>query len=125
MGFVPWSMAVLSWLAGSGVSLGFDDGFWYVSCQIGDLIYLPSVQLYKSYSECGIFQLIKQESQQTSALQVFTAGLPAVLAFHLVDWIHFFGENVIETIWDEEDANGNLVRLPAAQLRWKHASQHM
>ena len=82
-------------------------------------------QLYKSYSNTGIYSLINQESRQTSRLQVFTSGLPAVLTYHLADWIHFFGENVTEAIWDEEDDDGNRITLPAAQLRWKHLAQHM
>lgn len=50
---------------------------------------------------------------------MFGCGLPAVVAYHVADWIEFFAETIIDAVWEEEDENGDALALPSGQASLK------
>ncbi|KAG9232624.1 hypothetical protein BJ875DRAFT_73251 [Amylocarpus encephaloides] len=77
------------------------------------------ILLYKPYSTIGFLGLLRYESHNFGPLKVARTGLPAQFAYHVADWIEFFGENVLDAFWEEEDENSNPIELPTGQLWWK------
>lgn len=59
------------------------------------------VQLYKPYSAVDISELIKTERTTYSVDHLFFAGIPAVIAYHVSDWLAFFTETIVEALFEE------------------------
>lgn len=66
-----------------------------------------------------MFQIIRRETSQNGLPGVFGCGLPAVVAYHVADWIEFFAETIVDAIWEEEDENGEAVELSSGQANLK------
>ncbi|KAF4633624.1 hypothetical protein G7Y89_g4486 [Cudoniella acicularis] len=84
------------------------------------------ILLYKPYAQVGLLQILQNETAQHGALTVFGAGLPAVLAYHIADWVQFFGEAFLDTVLeeDEDTEEGKIEKkLTESQLWLKRALQ--
>ncbi|KAE9362927.1 hypothetical protein N431DRAFT_357093 [Stipitochalara longipes BDJ] len=57
------------------------------------------ILLYKPYSEIGILGIMRREASTYSIPHPFVAGLPAVLAYHVCDWVAIFSESIIEGVF--------------------------
>ncbi|CAG8956154.1 hypothetical protein HYFRA_00012071, partial [Hymenoscyphus fraxineus] len=83
------------------------------------------ILLYRSSAHLGLFQFIRRDVNQNGLLWLLTAGLPAVVAYHVADWIEFFAETILDAIWEEEDENGDAVELSPGQANLKGGLKHV
>jgi len=75
------------------------------------------ILIYKPYAEMSLLGILKQESAVRSFPNLLYAGLPAVVAYHVSDWVGFISDALIDEIFDEED------KYTPAQLFLKHSTQ--
>ena len=74
-------------------------------------------QLYRPYSESRLLGIIRQEATTYSVPHLFTSGLPAVIAYHVVDFVSFRIETFIDAVFDSdendlsEDSYGETVQV--------------
>ena len=67
----------------------------------------------------SLLGILKQETTARSFPNLLYAGLPAVVAYHISDWVGFIADALIDEIFDEED------KYTPAQLLLKHSTQTM
>jgi hypothetical protein len=78
---------------------------------------VPNIfQLYKSYTQASFLGIVRQETAAKSFTNIFYAGLPSVLAYHVSDWIGFISDALIDDFFEEE-------KYTSSQLLLKICSQ--
>jgi len=80
------------------------------------------LKIYKPYAELSLLAIIRQETTARSFANLFNAGLPSVIAYHISDWIGFITDALIDDLFDEED---NIQSYTKSQLLLKHSAQAM
>ena len=83
------------------------------------LIHSDCRQIYKPYSQLSLLSILRQETAVRSFPNLFYAGLPSVVAYHISDWVGFIADTLIDDIFDEDD------KYTRAQLLLKHSTQAM
>ena len=67
----------------------------------------------------SLLDILKHEATARSSPSLLYVGLPAVVAYHVSDWVGFIADALIDEIFDEEG------KYTPAQLLLKHSTQMM
>jgi hypothetical protein len=63
------------------------------------------IQLYRPYSEIPLIEVLRKETAVHSISHLLFSGIPTVIAYHLSDWVAFFAETLIETVFEDDDGD--------------------
>lgn len=66
------------------------------------------LQLYRPYTAMGIVDSLKHERMTCSIPTMLFSGMPAVVAHHLIDWVSFFAETVLDAFFEERAEQSTL-----------------
>jgi hypothetical protein len=55
-----------------------------------------------------LVNILRQEISLRSTSNLFYAGLPTVVAYHVSDWVAFFIETMVDAVLDEYDEEQEL-----------------
>jgi hypothetical protein len=75
-----------------------------------------ALQIYKPYSELTLIDILRREHQVESIPSLLFSGLPAVLAYHISDWVGFVAVDVMLDGDEKEDTRTQLLLKRAGQM---------
>lgn len=81
---------------------------------------LTPFQIYRSYAQVGLLDILSQESMESSVPSLLFSGIPAVVLYHLSDYAGFIAQNWMDFRFDEDEEvfTDNEILL-------KHAAQSL
>jgi hypothetical protein len=75
-----------------------------------------ALQIYKTYSELTLIDIMRREHQVESIPSLLFSGLPTVLAYHISDWVGFVAVDVMLDDDEKEDTRTQLLLKRAGQI---------
>jgi len=76
-----------------------------------------TMELYKPYSDIGVLQIMQHEASKYSIHRLLVAGLPAVLTYHVCDWVLPVAGTIILRVFEtDEDGDALAISEPHARI---------